>query len=336
MEEKIKEIKVGIKAKSAKTTKSKPIKAETSGEKGIRRKKELADLSKVGGGSCRYCMKIKSRQGFWTTTNPYIDRNGAMSICIECIKKIYNEMLHQSNGNEDQAIYATCQQIDLLYDQKSVDDSKKSYLDEDEENNVLILRYWRAVHNNYKGQCLRWRDTKLTQTVQKEINSTTLTAAEKKELQFKWGVFDADEYRFLESIYKEYSEAFGVNGPNERDGYKTLAILLLRQRSNPENKDIINAIKAQYELLGIDPKQLRKESKEAGAMTLGISIAQMEQTDPADYFDDPLMYVDHSGIQKDLKSIIRATKNFLVEGNNDFTEDDMDMNQVYDSDTSED
>jgi hypothetical protein len=323
-EENIKEIKVRIKKP---TQKKAPIKVETPREKGARRRKELADLSKIGAGTCRYCMKAKGRDAFWVTTNPYIDRNGRMSICIECIKKIYTEMLHTTNGDEEQAIYATCQQIDLLFDKKCIESAKENFLTDDEDNNTLIARYWKAVHVNYIKQNIRWRDTKLTQTVQSEINSKTLTAAEKKELQFKWGIFDVDEYRFLESIYKEYSEAFGVNGPNERDGYKTLAILLLRQRSNPENKDIINAIKAQYELLGIDPKQLRKESKEKGTRTLGIDISIMEKTEPAEYIEDKGLYFDYDGLEKDLAELKRAQKNHLT-GSRDFASIDLKVDEV--------
>lgn len=310
----------------------KEVAVEPQGKARRTRKEVLASASLIRGAQyCRVCNKFKDFKEFKVTTNPFIDKNGYLSICNECLLKIFNELM-QTYNDYQKAFLAFCQNVDFIYDSKYVDAAIESY-NNDKRNESIITKYWRFINLNYRNQPVRYRDSK-NEAVIKEALTSNDKKEEAKRLREDWGEFEPSEYAFLEKTYNEYSEHFGVNGPNERDGYKTLAILLLRQKTMPENKDIIAAIKSQYEMLGIDPKQIRKDAKEQGAMTLGLSIEKMELTDPADFFNDQDMFADVEGIRKDVNSIIRATKNFLIEGNNDFNEEDIDMNQIYDSSDS--
>lgn len=317
--------------KLTETKKKEPVKTVTAETPRLKKQKMKA-ASQLKASYCRHCNKMLEYKEFQPTTNPFIDKNGCMSICKGCLEKIFFELYHTYN-DYNKAFYAFCQHADIMYDEICVNDAIK-YLEEHPNGETIITKYWRAVRNNNREKPIRYRDSKANMTVENSMDRK-ISDEERKKLKLTWGEFKDQDYLYLENTFKEYTTTFGIAGPNERDGYRVLAMLLLKQRETPANKDIIGAIKAQYEMLGIDPKQIRKENKEQGAMTLGLTISQMEQTDPADYFNDPEKYVDHSGIQKDLKSIIRATKNFLIEGNNDFKEDDIDMSQIYDSEVTE-
>lgn len=310
----------------------KAVGKETSTDNKLKKQK-MKVASQLKANYCRHCNNLMEYKEFQPTTNPFIDKNGCLSICKKCLQKIFDELYH-TYQDYNKAFYAFCQHADIMYDEVCVNEAL-NYLKDHPNGESLITKYWRAVRNNNREKPIRYRDSKADIVVENAMDNK-IDDKRRKELKLIWGDFKDQDYNYLEQTYNEYTEVFGASGPNERDGYRVLAMLLLKQRETPANKDIIAAIKAQYEMLGIDPKQIRKENKEQGAMTLGLSISQMEQTDPADYFDDPEKYVDHSGIDKDLKSIIRATKNFLIEGNNDFKEDDLDMSQVYNSDITED
>jgi hypothetical protein len=279
---------------------------------------------------CRYCNRLKEYKEFQVATNPFIDKNGYLSICNSCLKKIFNELYHTYN-DYNKAFYAFCQHIDIIYDEGCISEAF-DYLRDHPNGEGLITKYWRTIKNKYREQCIRYRDTRVNNLIENKLDKET-TKTQKKELKFKWGDFTNEEYEFLESIFDEYSAAYGINGPNERDGYKTLAILLLRQRSNPENREIITAIKAQYELLGIDPKQLRKENREKGSRTLGLDISTIEKTTPAEYIEDKKLYFDYDGLEKDLKDLTRAQKNHLT-GSRDFTSAEIESNiPNYDEET---
>ena len=287
-----------------------PKKAKTVADK-------MEEANELKGQRCRYCLKFKPYSDFRETTNPFVDRSGYMSICSLCLTRMLND-LSKTFENYTDAFYNWCQNVDVIYDSICVAgalDQYKNHNDTTKES--LVTKYWRLLKQKYREKPIRYRDTRTDNMVEQALADSKTVSGNKRELREKWGEFKDDEYKFLEDKYEEYTSAFGVNGPNERDGYKTLAMLLLRQRSAPENKDITAAIKAQYEMLGIDPKQLRKENKDKGGRTLGLEIAMMEQTDPADYYDQPEMYFDHDGLEKDLKDLLRAQKNHLT-GSRDF------------------
>ena len=297
------------KTPSQEITPAKPKKQKTLAEK-------MQEASELRGHSCRYCGKFKPYAEFKVTTNPYVDRDGYMSICSKCLTNMLND-LSKTFENLNDAFYTWCQNVDMVYDADCITTAVDMYKNHNSNHETLVTKYWRAISLNYKNKPIRYRDSRTDNMISDSIQAAVTPADKKRDMREKWGEFKEDEYKFLENKYNEYTDAFGVNGPNERDGYKTLAILLLRQRTSPENKDITAAIKAQYEMLGIDPKQLRKENKDKGGRTLGLEIAIMEQTDPADYYDRPEMYFDHDGLEKDLKDLIRAQKNHLT-GSRDF------------------
>lgn len=277
---------------------------------------KMTNASELRGQTCRYCCEFKPFGEFKPTTNPFVDRSGYMSICNKCLVRILNEMAKTYENIKD-AFYAWCQNVDVIFDANCVASAVDTYKNHNDMKETLVTKYWRSININYKDKPIRYRDSKTDNLIEQQIADDVTPAGKKRLMRDKWGEFKEDEYKFLEEKYKEYTEAFGVNGPNERDGYKTLALLLLKQRGAPDNKDVTAGIKAQYEMLGIDPKQLRKENKDKGGRSLGLEIAMMEMTDPADYYDRPEMYFDHDSLEKDLKDLIRAQKNHLA-GTRDF------------------
>ena len=294
---------------------------------------KMAEASTLKGQSCRFCMKFKPYSEFKATTNPYVDKSGYLSICNKCITNMLNDLV-STYENFNDAFYSWCQNVDIIYDSTCVANALELYKNHNTTRESLATKYWRNINVKYKDMSIRYRDTKTNNMIEEEIGEAKTPVGAKKELKEKWGEFKDEEYKFLEEKYKEYTEAFGVNGPNERDGYKTLALLLLKQRGAPDNKDVTAGIKAQYEMLGIDPKQLRKENKDKGGRTLGLEIAMMEMTDPADYYDNPEMYFDHDGLEKDLKDLLRAQKNHLT-GTRDFQSIDISTEIIDQTDNDE-
>lgn len=291
---------------------------------GRAKKEKMRVASQLKAGYCRHCNKFMEYDEFYVTTNPYIDKNGKLSICKACLLEIFNDFYYTYQDYK-KAFFSFCQNVDIIYDEKSVENAIR-LLTEDPRGENIVTKYWRAVKNNIRGQSIRYKDSKVNATVQNSLEKTTADER-RKQLKLIWGEFSDQDYEYLENTYNEYTSSFGISGPNERDGYRVLAILLLKQRETPANRDIIAAIKAQYEMLGIDPKQLRKESKEKGARTLGIEIATMEKTEPAEFYQDKKMYFDYDGLEKDIIELKRAQKNHLT-GSRDFNNINIDIEDI--------
>lgn len=281
---------------------------------------KLKEISNLKASYCRKCNQMMTCEKFYKTTVPHLDTNGLMSICISCANKMYTDF-YIVYGEIKNSIFYMCQYLDIVYDESCIA-TMIVYFDRDTsrlQTKSPISKYLQLIGANYKGRPMRYCNTKIENDYQ---NSGVDTSSDvEKQLKLKWGDRTDEDYEFLEFKYNEYVNEHGADSPSEKDNFIQLASLLLRSRTDPTNKDVITALKEQFKLIGISPEQMRKLQAEKGTMTLGLTITQMELTDPADYYNEPERLIDVQGMNKDIKSIIRATKNFLIEGTNDFDDD---------------
>lgn len=274
---------------------------------------------------CSCCDKFLSQSLFMRIEGSKVNKSGLFSVCQNCQTKIYDNIKNQLKYSaEEDCIYQFCKIFNIVYDEsianKTVADSMVNAADV--SNGIRYIQRLQAT------------DKVMTPFGDSEMENEFSKLQQNREqvkmdqLKNKWGDFSLQDFIFLEEKYNEYVQAFGSSSPAEEDAYKTLAVLILRQKTDPANIDLAKAVKAQLELIGISPEKLRKESKDKDSQVLGLAISKMEQTDPADYYNDPKMYFDHDGLEKDVQSIIRATKNFMVDGSNDYAEDDLDLSEI--------
>jgi DeoR/GlpR family transcriptional regulator of sugar metabolism len=92
-----------------------------------------------------------------------------------------------------------------------------------------------------------------------------------------------------------------------------MCILLWRQRTEPTNKDVVSLLEKQMKLCGVSPETIKRESQEQGRRTFGTTIAEMEQTEPAEYIKQHNLYYDYDKLGKDFKDIVRAMKNIMID-----------------------
>lgn len=274
---------------------------------------------------CRMCGKYKNYSFFLPATSHKLDKNGKMSICTTCLNNMLKEY-YTLTADYYQSFSKMCKDIDIKYDEGSVARVIKFVDENPGSQKTPFLKYWEICINPLirKEQPAQFSDS----TLESALREEKIKRGGMRDAAIKWGEnFSASDYEYLENRFQEYSEAFGVVYPSERDALKTLCLLLLRQRLDPANPELIKALTAQYNLMGISPSTLRKENKDKGAKTLGIEIAIMEQTEPAEYVENQKLYFDHDGLSNDIKEIKRAIKNHLT-GSRDFECDGIDISEI--------
>lgn len=276
---------------------------------------------------CRYCCRMLPLSKFWVATNIYIDKNGKMSICSACVQDIYDKYMTVYQ-DVYRTTYLTCRDIDLLYDEAIVEDVI-SYFENTKNSNLTIMgKYKKLVSTKTREKNIRFRDTELNDN----FELATKNKIDKPEQMLaKWGSFKEEDYIFLENKYNEYMETYGADTPAEQDAYKTLALLYLKQRENPSNKDTITAIKEQLKMCGISPEQIKKEKQLKGTKTFGLDIKTYEMTSPIEYIGDwekeKNRFKDYDGLQGDMAEIQRNIKNFFT-GSNDFSSTEISVEDI--------
>ena len=69
---------------------------------------------------CRMCQKMLSLDKFYEATNPFLDKNGFMSICRVHCNEIYSHYFSIYN-NMEKAIRLTCQDLDIRFSVKALE-----------------------------------------------------------------------------------------------------------------------------------------------------------------------------------------------------------------------
>lgn len=329
-----KERKLKISAAVAANNKKRPITASKRAAVAVKTK--MAEKEQPKSMYCRYCCKVLPMTNFMKTTNPYIDKNGKMSICTMCVQEILSKYDISYNNDKHRSVYLTCQDVDLRYDEAMVIDTIDYFNNTKNSVYSFMTKYKTAIHRKYKDVGVRFRDTKIETDFENSV-SARITDIE-KDRRIQWGVFTDEEYEYLESKYAEYETEFGANTASEKDAFKTLVLLYLRQRNNPTDKDVAAAIGTQLTRCGVSPEQIKKEKTQIGAKTVGIDISVFELTEPLQFMPEwekeTGRFKDYDGIKSDLRDINRNIANFFG-GGRDFSTSEVDISLITNGEDNE-
>ena len=274
---------------------------------------------------CRFCQQQLKLTDFFSATNPYIDKNGKMSVCIGCIQKIYERYL-VTYQEPLKSMYCLCQDIDWAYDEDCVNKTLEYMKQNPNTKYSFIAKYKNAISTKLSSDSLRFKDSKIQTAYDNRLKETI--PDHKADRLIVWGQYSDLDYEYLESVYNEYVNCYGANSPAERDNFRILAILRLNMRNNPTNKDCSTALNAQYKACGITPEQIEKKRFEKGARTFGVDILTFEMEDPIAYIPQwekaSNRYKDYDGLDQDMRDNKRSAKNYFTQSS-DFNSKGVDI-----------
>ena len=164
----------------------------------------------------------------------YKFNDGRMPICKECLSNLFKE-LNAKYSDEVKALYHLCMLFDIYFDRDLVEKSSANNNFSDEDN--LLKSYMKNVNslNQYKfkdsmsSDCIVLDDSLLESKKEEvEINNKTLFEVTEK-MEIRWGAsLPIEDYMFLESKYKEFTDVYECRTPAQRLIFEQIAKCLLR------------------------------------------------------------------------------------------------------------
>ena len=164
----------------------------------------------------------------------YKFNDGRMPVCKECLSSLFKE-LNAKYSDEVKALYHLCMLFDIYFERDLVEKSSANNNFSEEDN--LLKSYMKNVNslNQYKfkdsmsSDCIVLDDSLLESKKEEvEINNKTLFEVTEK-MEIRWGAsLPIEDYMFLESKYKEFTDVYECRTPAQRLIFEQIAKCLLR------------------------------------------------------------------------------------------------------------
>lgn len=276
---------------------------------------------------------------------------GYIPICKDCLYTMVDDY-YEIYKDMKLAIYYICRKIDVAFNnnifesalgkglEKGKDVPKKvfqSYITQynslGKTNNTFIpFDDGEHVENIHTIEHTINIDDNIINIIKKDISIDDIDL----ETQIFWGFgFDAKDYMFLETEITNWKQTHKCDNQAEVTLLKEICIKILEIRRLREvKKSVAKEQKELQDLMKTASVDPAKANVADGGKTLdafGSWIKDIEQTEPAEYFEDKKLYEDFDGIKKYTdKYIFRPLKNLLT-GSRDFNiQTDMDIENEED------
>jgi hypothetical protein len=296
---------------------------------------------KIDQNYCRRCMQFKDPDQFYNATDKYLDSNGLMSICRDCINETYDR-LYLSEMSMEKAILKLCRMLNVRFDLRAVDAAKQHM----ETAEVKGTKY-SAIFGMYKMKLGSTQKAKIGERVEEDMTfvEPSLQDVEKinenetlgmEYYEESWGMgLGAEDYHYLEQEFAKWKRTTKCDTQGEEVLVKELCYKQNEiRKARIEGKSVDTLVKSLQEIMknsALTPALQNAASAGKMADTFGVWIKEIESMTPAEFYEDKLKYKDIDGIDEyNQKYITRPLGNFIT-GSRDFNTGDLEeINDIDD------
>lgn len=272
---------------------------------------------------CRMCQEVKPKEEFYSAVDP-IDQNGFMSICKPCIKELFMQEYALQGRDIYLAVMYTCRWINLRYEVDIVDATLKRFEDMESDIYESFFGYYKGalsrssiLDNEYNG---------FVQLTAEDIHGKVVPKKKvTRNVKEFWGDnYSESDYLFLEKEFDEWSESHDINTKEQEVAFKIICQLQLDYEKARIKKDksaskIITDIHKAMEVAGVSPGKAKPKSLQEVNKTVGMMIKMMEETTPAEHYEDKELFSDYDDIDAQIRDFVtRPILNFLGKTPPDF------------------
>jgi len=266
---------------------------------------------------CSMCGNIKQKKNFY----PSITQDGEyLPMCKDCMEETfvkYKQMFvnRDSTFADASAIWCVLFQLNLPFYRDLIIEAQNKA-----SNNIKMtffdIYYTLLKNSRRKFTSALDGDTNMTELFvmfgKEADEEDSLSDAEKSNLLTAWGKYSAEDWRWLENKYHEYTDEILNLEKAGEELYRQLCKDDLRLRQAFENGEDTKAITDEkfkiMKLLGID-KFASNESSETEKHIERL-IWKFENTEPAE-LEDKSIYKDVAGYEQMYHEIMRSQENFI-------------------------
>jgi hypothetical protein len=307
-----------------------------------KRKKPEAFVSKTGvevkEAYCRKCMKMKNPSNFFTCVdNGFIDANGLMSICKDCISETYVKIF-QSEHTIEKAILRTCRTFNIRFSEDALNAAiahLKTQNKLPDDPSTFGIYKAKLLSTQKTGMINRdtTEDFTFVEVERSSVLDDPLDDSEvSHDLEAYWGSGkNYSDYSYLEERLAVWKRSYACQNASEEFYMKEVCHKELElQKARLEDRSVDPILKSMNDLLknaALTPAQTNAASSGKGAESWGNFIRSIEESSPAEYFSDPEkeLFKDYDNIGKYLWNYVtRPIKNFILNAKdyNILSEDD--------------
>ena len=185
---------------------------------------------------CTACGEAKKPNiDFYLSRSKLYKFNDArMPICKECLSNLFKE-LNAKYSDETKALYHLCMLFDIYFSKELVEKSNSNNNYSEEDNllktymkNINSLRQYK-FESSMSSDCIVLDDS-LIKYEEKEVKINKNTPFEvTSDMEIRWGAsLPLEDYVFLESKYKEFTDVYECRTPAQRLIFEQIAKCLLR------------------------------------------------------------------------------------------------------------
>lgn len=268
---------------------------------------------------CRKCMKMKELRLYYTAMNEFIDSNGYMSVCKDCINEIYDSYL-LSEGSMEIAIMRMCKLLDIPFDMNAVEATKLNIATLEENGRPVsqVFGIYKARLSPFIRNSTNLHYAEPDNDVKQELIETT--AMDQEYLDQVWGKgLNTEDYEFLEREYSEWIAPIGSLSHSEEVLIRDICHLqnqIRRARIENDTKRVETLTDSRQKLMkdaAQTPALQSAASAGRNAECFGNWIRDIENMRPAEWFEDQKKLSDMDGMEADMADIRRSIKNFMTE-----------------------
>jgi hypothetical protein len=272
---------------------------------------------------CRKCQKVKRAGAYFSASDRYLDANGYMSICKECVGQIYSKVF-QTEHTIERAILRVCRMLNLKYSEDAIVSTINQLVTQKKDHGDT------SVMGIYKGKLAATQKSEMSKRVEEDLTfveplkrvlTDPLDNDDEygEELSEFWGEgLNFNDYAFLEKKLAEWKQSYSCQNKAEEFYLKEICYKELElQKARVEDRSTDPILKSMNDLLSkaaLTPQQTNAASSGKSGETWGIFIKTIEETTPAEYFEGPEkeLFKDYDNIGKYLWNYVtRPIKNFI-------------------------
>lgn len=298
-------------------------------------------------GYCRKCKKTKKlKTNFYETTTPFLDANGYLSICKECVNDIYVHYFSIYSNMRD-AVILTCQDLDVRFSEGVLEQTQshvEKLLSKNKSANAVFGYYKSKLSSigkmNENLDMFRFKDSDHIQdeNVQDNQDNQDNENDVEDDLVMSWGRgFSYAQYLFLETELAKWKKTHKCDNQAEETLLREICIKISDIRTKRETNagGISGDLKELQELMktaNVDPAKANAASAGKSHEAFGVYIKEIEQFRPAEWFEQQDKYQDTDGfipyiqnyIVRPIKNFITGTRDFVISDNINANLDDID------------
>lgn len=308
------------------------IKAEPAKKVNKNAKPDLVEQSVVSDEEyrCTCCgHKYKKQEtNFNRSKSPiFAGNNGYLSICCNCVAKLYEGFVKFYDGDEDAAAERICQITDMYFNPEIWAMSRKISESRRGKSRNRISTYVSRLNLTQADRATTYSDTLIRRWEANVENAETVAEVEQNpdiktspEAVRKYGTgFTAGDYDSLEYEYQNWVTENGKPMDKRQEElyisacYLKLNIQKLLQKGDANIGPAIANYKAQIEAVTTEIEDRKKKAEEKQVDPVGLMIRDIEEFAPADYYKDKKLYKDYDHLLDYFKRhILRPLRNLLT------------------------